>query len=80
LKGQSNINMPNQTTLILGAGASYSYGFPTGLDLRKKILNLESQLDLFAWIQVRSATRFKDCINTSLGVLNPNLFLGRLFS
>ena len=32
------------------------------------------------WIQVRSATRFKDCIKTSLGVLNPNLFLGRLFS
>jgi len=32
------------------------------------------------WIQVRSATRFKDCVKTSLGVLNPNLFLGRLFN
>ena len=39
--------MPNQTTLILGAGASYSYGFPTGLELRKKILALEGQLELF---------------------------------
>jgi hypothetical protein len=32
------------------------------------------------WIQVRSAARFKDCIKTSLGVLNPNLFLGQLFN
>jgi hypothetical protein len=39
--------MPNQTTLILGAGASHSYGFPTGLELRKKILALSGQLELF---------------------------------
>jgi len=39
--------MPSQTTLILGAGASYSYGFPTGIQLRKKILDLEGQLELF---------------------------------
>jgi hypothetical protein len=39
--------MPNQTTLILGAGASNPYGFPTGLELRKKILALSSQLELF---------------------------------
>jgi len=32
------------------------------------------------WIHLRSATRFMDCINTSLGVLNPNRFRGRLFN
>ena len=47
----------------------------------KCVVNLTKfHVRLQRWIQVRSATRFKDCVKTSLGVLNPNLFLGRLFN
>ncbi len=35
-----------QTTLILGAGASASYGFPTGFELTQKILKLEEKKEL----------------------------------
>jgi hypothetical protein len=32
--------MPRRTTLILGAGASYGYGFPLGSDLRRELIAL----------------------------------------
>ncbi len=40
--------MAGLTTLILGAGASYTYGYPTGAALRTEILKLESDLDGFS--------------------------------
>lgn len=42
--------MPEQTSLILGAGSSYPYGFPTGVGLRQKILELDRDLDLFEYL------------------------------
>jgi len=38
-----------QTTLILGAGASASYKFPTGFELTKKILALEENIQLLIY-------------------------------
>jgi vacuolar-type H+-ATPase subunit E/Vma4 len=38
-----------QTTLILGAGASASYGFPTGFELTQKILKLEDNKELLIY-------------------------------
>ena len=31
--------MSGKTVFVLGAGASVPYGYPTGLDLREKIIN-----------------------------------------
>ena len=45
------------------------------LDRKGKILKVN-----IWWIQTRSATRFNDRVNTSLGVLNPSRFLGWLFN
>ncbi len=45
-----------QTTLILGAGASASYKFPTGFELTKKILALEENIQLLIYFSGQSST------------------------
>jgi len=46
--------MPALTTLVLGAGASCSYGYPTGRQLRNKIIAAVGDLDLMESITLRS--------------------------
>lgn len=44
-----------KTTLILGAGASTSYGFPTGFELTQKILKLEENKELLNYFSGQSS-------------------------
>lgn len=59
--------MPEKTVLILGAGASVPYKFPTGNDLREKIISLQENLDQFQYLARRNKSvlrnflqRFRD--------------------
>jgi len=78
--------MRKKVTLILGAGSSYPYGFPTGNELREKIILLESRLDQFEYLANRNKheiraflKRFKDSeMNTIDAFLARNKDLSAL--
>lgn len=48
-----------QTTLILGAGASAPYKFPTGFELTQKILALEESIELLIYFSDQSSPLVK---------------------
>jgi hypothetical protein len=48
-----------QTTLILGAGASVPYNFPTGFELTQKILALEENIELLIYFSDQSSSLVK---------------------
>lgn len=53
-----------RTTLILGAGASASYGFPTGFELTKKILELETSKDLLTYFSGQNSRLVNQFFNS----------------
>lgn len=56
------------TTLVLGAGSSCPYGFPSGVELRSRILKLSDRIDIFAFAAKknrRQAQHFLDIFTRS---------------
>jgi hypothetical protein len=71
--------MTNKTVLVLGAGASKEYGFPTGIELRKKILKLQDDLDFISVITQNNKgflRKFFDAFKYSQAK-SIDLFLGK---
>lgn len=55
--------MTSSSTLILGAGASYTYGYPTGKYLRLKILEIEHDMNSFSEIAHVGISTIRDFLN-----------------
>lgn len=68
----------NKTVLILGAGASFGYGFPVGSGLRQMILNLRDDRDASIAMSVgqQSIRQFTDAFKASQSY-SIDAFLGR---
>ena len=55
--------MTSSSTLILGAGASWTYGYPTGKELRIKILEIEHDMNAFSEIAHVGIPTIRDFLN-----------------
>ena len=58
------------TVIILGAGSSYCHGYPLGVDLRQKIMNLSEFLKNYNLTQ-NAADHFSSILNFKIDVNLP---------